>query len=90
MVRREIFYSAQCDVCAENLGGYLRIDQSLNAVLDVLIRNPYNLPRVESDWYSARYVTTIPVDNAPALLWTFEIQSNGDVIIDHVEEFEDY
>ncbi len=90
MARRSIFFSAQCDECARRLGGYARIDASLDAVWDTLIRNPYALPKVESDWYSARYVTTIPFNGVAALLWTIEIQPNGDVVIDHVEEFEDY
>ena len=90
MDRRAIFFSAQCDECAARLGGYARIDRSLDAVWDTLRRNPYALPRVESDWYSARYVTTIPFNAVPALVWTIEIQSNGDVVIDYVEEFEDY
>ena len=87
---RAVFYSAQCNECADKLGGYERIDDSLNAIWDVLRRNPYALPRVESDWYAARYVTTLPFGQAPALLWTIEIQANGDVVIDHVEEFENY
>lgn len=48
------------------------------------------LPRVESDWYSARYVETLSFNGVPPLLWTIDIQTNGDVVIDHVEEFEDY
>ncbi len=90
MARRAIFFSAQCDECAHRLGGYQRIDPALDAVWDVLIRNPYALPRVESDWYSARYISTKPFRGVPALVWTIEIQENGDVLIDHVEEFEDY
>ena len=84
MAGRAIFFSAQCDECAERLGGYHRIDASLDAIWDVLRRNPYGLHRVESDWYSARYVTTVPFNGVPALLWTIEIQVNGDVVIDYV------
>lgn len=90
MGHRAIFFSAQCDACAEKVGGYRRIDQALDAVWDALLRNPYALNRVESDWYSTRYVETIAFKNVPALLWEFEIQTNGDIVIDHVEEFEEY
>ena len=90
MGNRAIFFSAQCDECASLLGGYACIDQALDAVWDALHRNPYALSRVESDWYAARYVTTMPFRDVPALLWTVEIQTNGDVVIDHVEEFEGY
>ena len=90
MGRRAIYFSAQCDACASKLGGYERIDRSLDVVWDTLLRNPYALPRVESDWYSARYVETLPFNGVPSLLWTIDIQTNGDVVIDHVEEFEDY
>ena len=90
MANRAIFFSAQCDACARGFGGYERIDQALEAVCDALHRNPYALPRVESDWYSARYLITKAFQSVPALLWTIEIQSNGDVVIDHVEEHDDY
>ena len=90
MPRRAIFFSAQCDDCAQRLGGYERIDPSLDTVWEALLRNPYALHKVESDWYSGRYVTTKPFRDVPALLWTIEIQTNGDVVIDHVEEFEGY
>ena len=90
MANRAIFFSAQCDACADRLGGYERIDQALDAVWDALHRNPYALPKIESDWYAARYLTTKPFRDVPALLWTIEIQSNGDVVIDHVEIYDDY
>lgn len=84
--------SRQCDACAERPGKYQCIDPALDAVWDALIRNPYNLPRVEPGWYVARCVTPIPFRGTPALLRTllrtFEIQTDGDVVIDHVEEFE--
>jgi hypothetical protein len=88
--RRNIFYSKNCDDAAEFLGGYERIDDSLDAVWDVLCNNPYKLPQCQSDWFNARYVVTLPTGEAPALVWLIVIQSNGDVVIDHVEEHEGY
>ncbi len=90
MARRAIFFSRQCDECAQHLGGYERIDPALDTVWEALTRNPYALHKVESDYYYARYVTTKAFKDVPALLWTVEIQANGDVVIDHVEEFEEY
>jgi len=88
--RRQIRYWNDCDAAAERSGGYQRIDDSLNAVWDVLCNNPYQLPQIQSDWYNARYVLTKPSGDAPALVWVVTIDSNGDVQIEHVEEAEDY
>jgi hypothetical protein len=88
--RRGIFFSRRCDAAAEILGGYRRIDEALDAVWDALSRNPYGLPKCECDWFSARYIVTKPYGDAPALVWLIIIEPSGDVIIDHVEEYEDY
>lgn len=87
---RQIFFSAECDAAAALLGGYARIDGSLTvAIYDALRRNPYGFKEVNSDWYSARYIVTKPFRDMPALSWWFRI-NDGDVTIEHVEEFEDY
>jgi hypothetical protein len=52
--------------------------------------NPYAFPMIESDFYRARYVPTIPIGGVPALVWIFEIDVNNNVIMIHVEEFEEY
>lgn len=88
--RRAIFFSRECDEAAGRLGGYERIDDSLDAVWDVLCNNPYALQKCESDWFNARYIVTKPTGDAPALVWLVDIQSNGDVVIEHVEESEAY
>ena len=90
MTTRRIFFSARCDDAAERLGGYRLIDPSLDAVWDALVRNPFGLPRVESDWYSARYAVTKPFEALPALVWIIVIETGGDVEIDDVEEYENY
>jgi len=87
---RNIFFSMNCDTAAEAVGGYERIDGSLIPILDALERNPYGFPRVESDWFAARYIVTKPFEGAPALVWLFYIEPTGDVVIEHVEEYEDY
>jgi hypothetical protein len=90
MSQRSIYFSDQCDQCALSLGGYEKIDHTLDAVWDALVRNPYGFPLVESDWYSARFIVTAPFHGTPALIWTIAIESNGDVVIDHVEVFDGY
>ena len=87
---RNIFYSKECDDAAECLGGYGRIDDALDAVWDVLRNNPYQLPQCQSDWFNARYLSTKPTGDAPALVWLITIQPDGDIVIDYVEEAEDY
>ena len=87
---RQIFFSANCDEAALNVGGYERIDLSLIAIFDALDRNPYGFPRVESDWFSARYIVTKPFLDTPPLVWLFYIEPTGDVVLDHAEEFENY
>ncbi len=52
--------------------------------------NPYAFPTIESDFYRARYVTTIPIGDIPALVWVFEIDVNNNVTLIHVEERENY
>jgi hypothetical protein len=87
---RSIIYAASCDVAAELLGGYERIDCSLDAAILGLVVNPFGFPVVESDFYRARYVVTIPIRDVPALIWIFEIDINNNVTLLHVEEFENH
>lgn len=90
MVDRRIFFSSACNEAAVRLGGYERIDASIDAAIwDALTRNPYGFKEVSFGWYSARYIVTKSYKDVPALLWWFTIEG-GDVSIDHVEEFEDY
>jgi hypothetical protein len=87
--RRKIIFSAACDASAACFGGYERIDRALDSVIDALTRNPYGFHTVESDWFSARYALTKPIGNVTALVWLFRIEQ-GDVVIEDVEEFDDY
>jgi hypothetical protein len=87
---RRIFFSKECDAAALLVGGYERIDCSLDAIWDALLRNPYGFPKIECDWFSARYIVTKPFMDSPALVWIFVIELDGDVIIDNVEEYQNY
>jgi len=89
MPARKIIFSKECDVAAEALGGYQVIDPSLEAAWDALMRNPYEFPFVESDWFSGRYIVTRPIGAVPALCWWFVIQS-GEVTIVFVEAYLGY
>ena len=86
---RRIFFSHECDAAAQKLGGYARIDKSLDAFWDGLHKNPYGFPKFESDWFSVRYIITRPMPGLPSLVWSFTI-SGKDIEIVHVEEFERY
>lgn len=87
--KRNVFFSHDCDKAAEVIGGYLRIDKTLDSFWDGLHRNPYGFPKLESDWFSVRYIITKPMPGVPSLVWNFII-SGQDVEIVHVEEFERY
>lgn len=87
---RRIVFSRECDAAADRLGGYERLDISLDTVWDVLRHNPYRLPRCKSDWFSARYINTKPSGGCPGLVWLIVIETDGSVVIDHVEESEGY
>ncbi len=89
--RRKIIFADECHLSAAKLGGYEAIDDALTSgIYDALDRYPWGFPSVESDWYSARYIVTKPFRQTCALLWVFVIDSSGDVIIKHVEEYENY
>ena len=89
---RRIFFSRSCDAAAERLGGYERIDASLDAFWDSLLHNPAGFPEIEGNlpWLRARFIVTKPVEDVRALVWLFVIEDDGDLVIDHVEEFESY
>lgn len=63
---------------------------SLIPIFDALDQNPYGFPKVESDWFSARYIVTKPYENVPPLIWIFFIDASGGIVLDHVEEHEKY
>lgn len=89
--RRNIKFADECSIAAAHLGGFRTIDDALTSgIYDALDRYPWGFPSVESDWYSARYIITKPFKQTCALIWVFVIESNGDVIIKHVEEYENY
>jgi hypothetical protein len=75
---------------AEKIGGFQRIDDSLTPIFDALSLNPYGFDRLESDWFSFRLIKTKPFRDVPPLVWVFYIEPAGDVVLDHVEEFEGY
>ena len=87
---RRIVFSPECDNAASALGGYEKVDPSLDTVWDVLRNDPYKLPRLECDWFMVRYIFTKRTRDAPALIWLIKIEENGDIIIEHVEKSENY
>jgi hypothetical protein len=56
--------------------------------MDGLRLNPYGFPKFENDWTSFRYVITKAVGTAPSLLFVFQVFSDKDVELTHVEIFE--
>ena len=82
-----IVSSESCDAAAELLGGYERIDCSLDPIWEAINRNPEGFEKIEADEFCARYVITKPICDLPALIWIFTIMGNGDIIFEHVEVF---
>ena len=66
------------------------MDVSLESAIQGLLVNPYSFPVIESDFYRGRYVTTIPIGDIPSLVWVFYIDTENNVIMVHVEEFQGY
>ena len=83
MIERKIIY--EIDQAADAIGGYQRIDDSLDTILEPLTRNPRGFPTVECAWGSVRYARTKAVHECPPLLWYFLMDQQENVVIVHVE-----
>lgn len=84
---RQIIYDHSFDAGVEALGGYRSIDRAIDTVIDALYRNPWGFNKFESDFLSFRYALTLPIDDLPALAIIFTIGQNGDVTLEHIEEY---
>jgi hypothetical protein len=88
MPSRQIIFDSDCDVAAKALGGYERIDRSLDGSWQSLLLEPREFPIVETLGGSVRYIRTKKISNGvPELLWYFIIDEKEDVILVHVEEY---
>jgi hypothetical protein len=87
---RSIRYAPSFDAAVERLGGYRLVDEALEPILDGLYRYPWGFQLIENDWIRIRYAITKPTVNLPALFVTFQIESNNDVTMLHVEKSEKY
>lgn len=91
MSGRRIFFTPECDIAAEKLGGYARLDPALDAFWDGLHRNPFGFDVIETEWtHQERFVVTKAFDDCPKLVWLFAILEDRSVEITHVEEYEGY
>lgn len=86
---KRVVFTDECNQAAERLGGYARIDCSLDAFWDGLYRNPYGFPKYESDWFSVRYIITKPIYDVPPLIWYISVSAD-EVLLLYVEEYEKY
>lgn len=87
MPGRQIIYAVEFDQEVEALGGYRAIDEALDTILDGLYRNPYGFNKFENEFISFRYVITKAISSLPPLVVVFSIASNGDVTLEHIEEY---
>ncbi len=72
------------------LPGYRIIDRALDTVYDGLTKNPYGFHKFENDLFSFRYAITSAIEDIPALVFTFVLDENKDVVLKHVEEYSPY
>lgn len=70
---RLITNAASCDIAAQALGGYERIELAPEATIQGLTVNPYSLLAIESGYCRARYLITKPIGDIPSLVLLFEI-----------------
>jgi hypothetical protein len=87
MAGRSIRFDNDCELAAEKLGGYEAIDDSLYAYYGALQLEPHGFGKVDTAFGSTRYVHTKPIGDIPELIWYFLIESNGDILIVHVEKY---
>jgi hypothetical protein len=85
MMGRKIIYDPECDAAAERLGGYERIDPSLDTILEPLTRDPKGYDLVQCAWGSVRVARTLPRQGCPPLIWYFLLDENDDIILVNVE-----
>jgi len=85
MIGRKIIHDPECDEAAKRLGGYEKIDPSLDTILEPLTSNPWGFDIVECAWGSVRVARTIARDECPALIWYFLLDEREDVILVNVE-----
>jgi hypothetical protein len=84
---RQIIYAIDFDRGVEALGGYRMIDVALDTIIDGLYRNPYGFAKFENDFISFRYAIIAGTSDVPELVVTFTIGANGDVTLEHIEEY---
>lgn len=84
---REIIWSAEFTEGVEALGGAAIVDRALEPVLEALSRNPYGFQLLENDWVSFRVIRTKAIGyDVPALIISFTIDENRNVVLQLVEE----
>ena len=86
---REIIESESFKEAVTALGGHRAIDEALEPLLEALYQNPFGFPKFENDWVSFRYARTKPVDFMPPLVFIFTIDTDHNVVLQHVEEDQD-
>ena len=62
----------------------------MDSIVLALAINPYDARVIETDRCRARYVVSEPKGDVPALVWTFQITDDNNVVMTHVEECEGY
>ncbi|MEM9734953.1 MAG: hypothetical protein AAF903_15945 [Pseudomonadota bacterium] len=85
-IRRSIIESAEFSFQLKALGDYRAFDEVLSGVIEALVRNPYGFEIFESDLFSFRYIRTLARDSMPALIITFTIDEDKNVVLQAVYE----
>ncbi len=87
---RNIRADHEFDAAVQRIGGYRFVDDAMEPIMDGLYRNPWGFSLIENDWLRVRYAITKPTAALPPLIVLFQIESNNDVTLLHIEESESY
>jgi hypothetical protein len=90
MYGRKIVESTEFHEAVQNLGGHRFVDEALSTILEALARNPYAFHKFESDFVSFRFARTKRIGIIPPLVFIFRIEKDGTVVLEHVEEEEQW
>jgi hypothetical protein len=89
-MKRQIIYRPEFDEQAIRLGGIAKIDAVLKPLVHALQHNPEKFPLHQSQWWSFRWHVLPAFGDIPALVVTFNIDGDGDVIMEWIEEYLPY
>jgi hypothetical protein len=87
---RRIDFHPEFNEAAKAIAPKATINTLLLPITDAVQRNPRAFKSIEIDGFGCRYVITRPTLGLPALVLTFEIDKDDDVLFTWIEEHRPY